>query len=194
MARRPLQEINAGSMADIAFLLLIFFLVTTTMSTNTGMQRRLPPMPEEQEDQEIEMKDRNVMVVLVNRDNHIAIKGRPILLKDVYNKTREFFENPNNDENLPEKEPREVKYFGQVYITRGVVSLQTDRNTNYKKYLQVQNELVRAVNDLRNELSLKKFGVLFDDLKDEDKQDAIGEIYPLNISEAEPRRMTTGGN
>ena len=193
MARRPLQEINAGSMADIAFLLLIFFLVTTTMSTNTGMQRKLPPMPEEQEEQDIEMKERNVMVVLVNKDNNIAIKGRPILLKDVYQKTRDFFENPNNDENLPEKELKDVPYFGKVPVTKGVVSLQTDRNTNYKKYLQVQNELVRAVNDLRNELAKRQFGMLFDDLP-EDKQDAVGDIYPLAISEAEPRRMTTGGN
>lgn len=190
---RKVKEINATSMADIAFLLLIFFLVTTTMSTNTGMQRKLPPMPEEQEEQDIEMKERNVMVVLVNKDNNIAIKGRPILLKDVYDKTREFFENPNMDENLPEKEPKEVPYFGTVLITKGVVSLQTDRNTNYKKYLQVQNELVRAVNDLRNELSKKTFGMLFDDLP-EDKQDAVGKIYPLAISEAEPRRMTSGAN
>jgi len=189
MARRPLQEINAGSMADIAFLLLIFFLVTTTMSTNTGMQRKLPPMPEEQDEQEIEMNERNVMVVLVNKDNNIAIKGRPILLKDVYDKTRDFFLNPNNDENLPDKEMKEVPYFGNVMVTKGVVSLQTDRNTNYKKYLQVQNELVRAVNDLRNEISKKQFGMPFDDLPEE-KQDAVGEIFPLAISEAEPRRMT----
>ena len=195
MARRPLQEINAGSMADIAFLLLIFFLVTTTMSTNTGMQRKLPPMPDDDKKEEIiEKKERNVMVVLVNRDNNIAIKGRPILLKDVYEKTKMFFENPNNDENLPEKDLKDIPFFGQVYVSIGVVSLQTDRNTDYNKYLQVQNELVRAVNDLRNEISKQKFGMAFDDLE-KDKQDAVGKVYPLAISEAEPRRMSgTGGN
>jgi len=107
----------------------------------------------------------------------------------VYDKTRDFFLNPNNDENLPDKEMKEVPYFGNVMVTKGVVSLQTDRNTNYKKYLQVQNELVRAVNDLRNEISKKQFGMPFDDLPEE-KQDAVGEIFPLAISEAEPRRMT----
>ena len=195
MAKRPLQEINAGSMADIAFLLLIFFLVTTTMSTNTGMQRRLPPMPEDpNKDEIIEIKERNVMVVLVNRDNNIAIKGKPILLKDVYKKAKDFFENPYNDENLPEKEPKDIPFFGQMYVTKGVISLQTDRNTNYEKYLHVQNELVRAVNDLRDEISKLKFGMPFDDL-DDDKQEAVGDIYPLAISEAEPRRMTgAGGN
>lgn len=194
MARRRLsQEINAGSMADIAFLLLIFFLVTTTMSTNTGMQRKLPPMPEEEEKQDIEMQERNVMVVLVNKDNNIAIKGRPILLKDICDKTKDFFQNPNEDPNLSDKkEPQEIPFFGMVRITKGVVSLQTDRNTNYQKYLQVQNELVRAVNELRDELSKQKFGMPFDELG-EKEQEAVGEIYPLAISEAEPRRMA-GGN
>lgn len=193
MAKRPLQEINAGSMADIAFLLLIFFLVTTTMSTNTGMQRKLPPYPEEDnKDEIIEKKDRNVMVVLVNKDNNIAIKGRPISLKDITEKTKAFFTNPNNDPTLPErKEPEEIPFFGMVRVTKGVVSLQTDRNTNYERYLQVQNELVRAINELRDALSMQKFGIPFDDL-DDDKKDAVGDYIPLNISEAEPRRMTTG--
>ena len=193
MAKRPLQEINAGSMADIAFLLLIFFLVTTTMSTNTGMQRKLPPYPEDdKKDEIIEKKDRNVMVVLVNKDNNIAIKGRPILLKEITEKTKVFFTNPNNDPTLPEKkEPKEIPFFGMIRVTKGVVSLQTDRNTNYEKYLQVQNELVRAINELRDELSMQKFGILFDDL-DDDKKDAVADYIPLNISEAEPRRMMTG--
>ncbi len=191
MARRPLQEINAGSMADIAFLLLIFFLVTTTMSTNTGMQRKLPPPPEKKEQKDIDVKERNVMVVLINKDNNIAIKGRPIQLKDICEKTKIFFTNPNNDENLPEKKIKEIPFFGKYPVSKGVVSLQTDRNTNYEKYLQVNNELVRAVNELRDEKAMQKFGKPFDELEKE-KQKAISEIYPLNISEAEPRRIAAG--
>ena len=194
MARKPLKEINAGSMADIAFLLLIFFLVTTTMSTNTGMQRRLPPIPETDELVDIEKNERNVMVVLVNRDNNIAIKGRPILLKDVCEKAKKFFVNPNDDPTLSAKkeEAEDIPFFGMMNITEGVISLQTDRLTNYERYLQVQNELVRAVNELRDDLSMQKFGMLFDDL-DEEKQDAVSKIYPLAISEAEPRRMAANG-
>ncbi len=192
MARRPLQEINAGSMADIAFLLLIFFLVTTTMSTNTGMQRKLPPPPDpNQKNDEKNVKERNVMVVLINKDNNIAIKGRPIQLKDICEKTKKFFLNPNNDENLPEKKIKDIPYFGKYPVSKGVVSLQTDRATNYEKYLQVNNELVRAVNELRDEKAKQKFGMPFDEL-DQDKQKAIKEVFPLNISEAEPRRIAAG--
>ncbi len=194
MAKRPLPEINAGSMADIAFLLLIFFLVTTTMSTNTGMQRKLPPMPEKKEKTETPMHDRNVMVVLINKDNNIAIKGKPIQLKDIYKKTKLFFSNPNNDENLPEKKMKEIPFFGNYPVSKGVISLQTDRNTNYDKYLQVNNELVRAVNDLRDEKAMEKFGISFDELgkTDKEKQKAVAKVYPLNISEAEPRRIAAG--
>lgn len=191
MARRPLQEINAGSMADIAFLLLIFFLVTTTMSTNTGMQRKLPPPPDKTEKPDIDVNERNVMVVLINKDNNIAIKGLPIQLKDICKRTKLFFTNPNNDEDLPEKEPKDIPFFGMYPVSKGVVSLQTDRNTNYEKYLKVNNELVRAINELRDEKSMQKFGMKFDDLG-EKKQEAIGNIYPLNISEAEPRRISAG--
>ncbi len=193
MAKRPLQEINAGSMADIAFLLLIFFLVTTTMSTNTGMQRKLPPIPEI----DVEpppVKERNVMVILVNKDNVIAIRGRPIALNNITEKAKIFFSNPNKSEDLPEFRFKDIPFFGNHPVSKGLVSLQTDRNTSYEKYLQVQNELVRAINELRDELSLKKFGMKFEDL-DDDKQDAVGDAIPLAISEAEPRRMTgTGGN
>ncbi len=192
MARRPLQEINAGSMADIAFLLLIFFLVTTTMSTNTGMQRKLPPPPDpKQKIDETKVKERNVMVVLINKDNNIAIKGKPIQLKDICEKTKLFFSNPNNDTNLPEKKIKDIPFFGKYPVSKGVVSLQTDRNTNYEKYLQVNNELVRAVNELRDEKAKEKFGMKFDDL-DKDKQKAVAKVYPLNISEAEPRRIAAG--
>jgi len=186
MARRQLTEINAGSMADIAFLLLIFFLVTTTMSTNTGMQRKLPPM--EDVDNPPPVKERNVMVVLVNQYNVIAIKGRPIALNQITEKAKEFFSGQRRDD-LPELKTKNIPFFGDFPVSKGLVSLQTDRNTSYEKYLQVQNELVRAINELRNEKSMEKFGMKFDDL-DEDRQDAVAMAIPLAVSEAEPRRMT----
>lgn len=187
MAKRQLTEINAGSMADIAFLLLIFFLVTTTMSTNTGMQRKLPPMEDVTDPPEV--KDRNVMVVLVNKDNIIAIKGRPIALNKITEKAKLFFSNPAGREDLPEVNYKEIPFFGKYPVSKGLVSLQTDRNTSYEKYIQVQNELVRAIAELREEKSKQKFGISFDDLGDEQK-DAVSKAIPLAISEAEPRRMT----
>jgi biopolymer transport protein ExbD len=191
---RPLQEINAGSMADIAFLLLIFFLVATTFSTNSGLQRRLPPPSEkETEINPTVVKERNVMVVLVNRENKIAIKGKLIALQDIYKKTKEFFLNSNNNPELPEKDIKDIPLFGKYPVSKGIISLQTDRNTNYNVYLKVQNELVRAINDLRNELSIQKFSKPFIDLTEE-QQDAVGKIYPIAISEAEPRKMLNPEN
>ena len=109
-------------------------------------------------------------------------------LKD---KAKEFIENPQNEKNLPEKEIKDVPYFGSVPVSKQVISLQNDRGTSYGTYIKVQNELAKAYNELRDELALRKFGKKYDDL-DEDKQDAIREIYPQKISEAEPKNY--GGN
>jgi hypothetical protein len=96
--------------------------------------------------------------------------------------------NPNNDPNLPEKTMKNVDFFGNVEVTKGVISLQNDVGTQYGTYIAVQNELVGAINDLRNELAKQKFGKSYDSL-DRDQQDAIKEIYPSRISEAEPKKV-----
>ncbi len=190
MAKRQVQEINAGSMADIAFLLLIFFLVTTTMSTNTGMHRTLPQMPEEDKITEMEMKTRNVMVVLINKDDQIAVGNTLTDVSVLYDKARVFFTNPTKSDDLPEVAKKNIPLIGEYMVTKGVISLQNDRGTSYEKYMQVQNELVRAVNDLRNELSKSRFGLVYDELSPE-QQKAISEAVPLAISEAEPRAIAT---
>ena len=199
MAKRRLPEINAASMADIAFQLLIFFIISTTMDTDKGLFRKLPPMPENNEIEQQEVKDRNVFVVLVNRDNQLLVENQPTDIRQLRDKAKEFIANPNNDPNLPEKVMTQVPYFGMVPITKfHVISLQTDRGTSYKTYLAVQNELTGAYDELRNELSLRKFHVKYDDLKggndeeEDPRKQAIDEIYPLRVSEAEPRNI--GGN
>lgn len=196
MARRALQEINAGSMADIAFLLLIFFLVSTTMDTDKGIIRILPPIPDEETKQEeVKVKERNIFVVLVNRNNQLLVEGEPLDIKDLRKKAKEFIVNPYDDPDLPAKEWIDVPFFGQVQVTKKhVISLQNDRGTSYEMYIAVQNEITAAYNELRDELSMRKFGVKFADLpKDENgnspEQEAIKEIYPMNISEAEPYKI-----
>lgn len=195
MARRDIQEINAGSMADIAFLLLIFFLVATTMDIDSGLSRRLPPMPEDEEQQDDnEIKERNVLIVLVNRDDQLMVEGEVMDIRDLRDKAKEFIANPADDEELPEKVVTEVPLFGAVPISKQVISLQNDKGTTYGMYIQVQNELVAAYNELRNELSLQKFQKKYDDLdlddpKESEKADAIKDIYPLRISEAEPKQI-----
>lgn len=193
MARREIQEINAGSMADIAFLLLIFFLVSTTMDTDSGILTKLPPMPEEKQDEQVDVKERNIFVVLVNRNNQLLVEGELMNIRDLREAAKEFIMNPNDDPNLPAKEIVDVKYFGPVEVTKKhVISIQSDRGTSYDMYIAVQNELSAAYNELRDGLSMTKFGVKFEDLKgeeNEDKRKAIEDIIPRNISEAEPKNV-----
>lgn len=185
---KKLPEVPAASLADIAFMLLIFFLVATQMNTDTGLERRLPQWVEEEQETEQDVNERNVFVVLVNRNNDLLVEGQWSKVSELREKTKEFMVNVNNDPNLPEKEPKEVPLFGEVMVSKGVISLQNDRDTKYEMYIAVQSELVGAINDLRNELAQSKFGRIYDKCSVE-QQDAIKEIYPSRISEAEPKRI-----
>lgn len=185
--KRKLPEVNSSSSADIAFLLLIFFLVTTSMDTDRGLARRLPqPVPKDQKQKDVEIKQRNVLPILVNTNNQVAIEGIAIDVKQLRARAKEFIQNPYNDPKLPEMVEKEIPFFGRVMCSKGVISLQTDRSTEYQVYFDVQNELVAAYNELRNEKAKEKWGKLFDDL-DEEQRKAIIDIYPQNISEAEPK-------
>jgi len=185
--KRSAPEINAGSMADVAFLLLIFFLVTTRMDTNSGMMRQLPPLATaESYKNPDKLKERNVFVVLINRADMLLVEGQPTQISDLKAKTKAFFQNPQNNSNLSERKEKEIAFFGKVNVSAGIISLQNDRGTTYEKYIAVQDELVAAVNELRNELSIAKFGKKFDDL-DAERQSAVQKFYPLSISEAESK-------
>ncbi|MCK4661681.1 MAG: biopolymer transporter ExbD [Bacteroidales bacterium] len=190
MARKELGEINAGSMADIAFLLLIFFLVTTTMDVDSGISRKLPPMPDkdQQDDSEDKIKERNVFVVLINKNDQLLVEGEVMNVKMLRKKAKEFIENPANKSHLPQKKEIEVPYFGKVMVSKGIISLQNDRGTSYGMYITVQNELAAAYNELRNELSFRTFGRKYNELTEE-KQKAIKKVFPQKISEAEPKNI-----
>jgi biopolymer transport protein ExbD len=183
---KKMPEVPAASLADIAFMLLIFFLVTTTMDVDSGLERRLPQWVEEKQDEEVDVKERNVFVVLVNRNNDLLVENEWTDIKDLREKAKEFMENPADDESLPEKEPKEIPFFGEVMVTKGVISLSNDLDTKYGTYIAVQNELVAAINELREELAKSKFQKSYNDL-DKEQQDAIRDIYPSRISEAEPK-------
>ena len=191
--KRKIQEINASSMADIAFLLLIFFLVATTMNVDTGLVRVLPPMPDPNVKQEdIKVKERNLFPVLVAGNGTIMAKGEQIDIRRLKDKAKEFVLNPLDDENLPEKEVKELELpDGSMWaypISQGVISLQTTRDTNYQVYIMVQNELTRAFNEIRDEVAMRKFGANFADLN-EDQRNVVTKAVPLKISEAEPRTI-----
>ena len=187
--KRKTQGINGSSSADIAFMLLIFFLITTSMDTDKGLARRLPPpVPKDQKkNEEMDIKKRNILVVLINSNNQILCNNEFIDIKQLREKVRNFIENPYNDEHMPEKTEVDVPFFGKQMVTKNhVISLQNDRGTEYQAYIDVQNELAAAYNELRDEVSRKKFGKAFADL-DEDQQKAVQMIYPQKISEAEPK-------
>lgn len=189
---RASQEINAGSMADIAFLLLIFFLVTTTMNTDTGITRTLPPMADESmPDKGLDIKERNALQVLVSASDAVLVAGKRVEVWQIKDIAKEFLANPADAENLPEKEVIEVPLMGTYPVSKGIISLLNDRGTSYYKYLEVQNELKAAVNELRNELSTQKFGKPYVDLTDEQRT-AINKSIPDRVSEATPVDMTGG--
>ena len=186
---RKVPDIPSASLADIAFMLLIFFLVTTTMDVDSGLERKLPQWvdPEQlEEDQQI--KERNVFVVLVNRNNELLVEGEYAEVDNLRDRAKEFMANPYDEEDLPEKEPKQIPYFGEVMVTKGVISLRNDLDTKYGTYIAVQNELVAAINELREELARDEFGKSYDDL-DSEQQEAVREVYPSRISEAEPKKV-----
>lgn len=187
-AKKKVPEVNSSSTADIAFLLLVFFLCTTTMAVNKGLARRLPPpVPAEQKTEDLKVKERNVLVVLLNSNDALRVGGKDATVAELKDKAKEFIKNEANDENLPEKEVIETQYFGNIAVTKNhVISLQNDRGTSYSAYIEVQNELVAAYNELRNDLAISKFGKAYEELE-EDKQKDIQKIYPQKISEAEPK-------
>ena len=184
MAKRAAPEINAGSMADIAFLLLIFFLVTTTMDVDTGIIRKLPPP----DDGTItKHKERNTLRILINSHDKLMINGKPGDISILKDKTIDFMSYHPNDETYPECELEFFEKLGtERYRSKGLVSLKSDRGTSYEMYITVQNELAAAFRQMKDDLSLEIYGVKYDQLIDENKILGINEAVPIRISEAEP--------
>jgi biopolymer transport protein ExbD len=174
------NEINAGSMADIAFLLLFFFLVTTTILEDKGILVKLPPWSDEEPDI-TKLKTRNVFSVLVNASNQLLVRGEVMDVTQLRQRTKEFISNPDRREDLSESP------------SNAIISLKNDRGTNYRTYLTVYNELQAAYNELRNETALKRFGREYSLCTSEQKNEIRNEI-PLVISEAEPTAFGEEGN
>ncbi len=195
--KRKMPGLNTTSTADISFMLLIFFLVTTSMDTDMGLARRLPRPPEpDQVDATMDIKSRNILFVRLNASGELWVKDEtssgPCEPSALRQRVKEFVKNEQNISKWPEKHVKNIDLLGQCFVTdKHVVSVQTDRGTPYDQYFMVQNELVAAYNELRNEVSKQKFGREYQYLKDEEKA-AIRQYYPQNISEAEPKKY--GGN
>ena len=195
--KRKVPGLNQSSTADISFILLIFFLVTTSMDTDSGLARRLPEWDPDAVEQELKIKERNVMTVSVNKFNEIHVKNgvmsRQIEISELKDIAKEFIANPEDNASLPIKEEYEIPDFKTVVTTiKHVISLQTDRVTNYEVYFQVQHELSRAYSELRDEWTRQTFRKKYDDCTDDEKAFARG-MYSTKISEAEPKQYGTQG-
>jgi len=183
-------EIPSASMADIAFMLLIFFITATSMDVDSGLERVLPqmPPPDQEKDDTPPIKERNVFTVLLDANNRLMVEGELLRVEDLKNKAKEFMLNPGDSENLSEKKMTEIPLLGEIPVTKGVISLRNDQGTQYGMYISVQNELVAAVNELRNEFATQKFGKVYEALTAEQK-DAVRDAIPSRISEAEPKQI-----
>ncbi|NAS32165.1 biopolymer transporter ExbD [Flavobacteriaceae bacterium R38] len=201
MAKRNIPEVNAGSMADIAFLLLIFFLVTTTIETDAGLDRKLPPI--EPPDQDVVIKQKNIFTVVVSKDNQLLVEDELMELKNLREAAVTFLDNGGGAGEdacnycQGAKDPA-----SSDNPTKAIISLQNDRETSYKTYIAVQNELVAAYNELRDRESNRLYGIPFTTMdklyKDpktpkEDRDELkpritrIQELFPQKLSEAEPK-------
>jgi len=201
MAKRSAPEVNAGSMADIAFLLLIFFLVTTTIETDQGISRKLPPIDDEIIDNPPPIKEKNIFTVLVGRDDRLLVEDNLMELKDLRQAAIDFLDNGGDrtcnycqGANDPESSDNPNK---------AIISLQNDSETSYKAYISVQNELVAAYYFLRDRECMKRYGktyreleAMYEDPKTSDEKKErleplikdIQTLFPQKLSEAEPKR------
>jgi biopolymer transport protein ExbD len=188
--KRSVPEINSSSTADIAFLLLIFFLITTSMDTDRGLTRRLPPPPEQDKknDETDKVKERNILMIFLNYQDQLMCGPEYLNVSQLRERAKDFIANPTDDSSKPERVEKDIPMLGKMMVTeKHVISLRCDRTTSYKSYIAVQNELVAAYNELRDELAENKWHKKYAAL-DEEQQKAIREVYPQRISEAEPRK------
>jgi len=204
MARRETPEINAGSMADIAFLLLIFFLVTTTMDVDSGISKKLSEKPPKDYVPPV-IKERNIFEVNINRNNDLLVEGETMQLADLKEATLKFIDNGGGEGKIVDgvstgncdycKGARSTS--SSDHPNKAIISVQSDRGTEYGMYIKVQNELLRAYTELRNKLALDTYNTSYTELEKAYKKDLNNEklkekvnfiktSYPQIISDAEP--------
>ncbi|WP_396183873.1 ExbD/TolR family protein [Flavobacterium sp.] len=194
-------EVNAGSMADIAFLLLIFFLVTTTIQTDQGINRKLPPIDDTERPEDNLVKEKNIFTVLINRNDQLLVEDKLMDLKDLRQAAIKFLDNGGDGTCTYCRGTHDEASSDNP--EKAIISLQNDAETSYKAYIAVQNELVAAYYFLRDRECLARYNVtfrelesMFDDPKTKEAKrnkiepliKDIQALFPQKLSEAEPKR------
>lgn len=181
--KRGVPEINATSTADMAFMLLVFFLLATSMGVKKSIRRELPPSTDSVRVEPLRVKERDLLVLRLDGEGRLFAGSEEIPLADVKERVKHFIANPDNEESLPEKHPREIPLLGTVEVTDAhVIALRYDPHTGYRTYFEVQNLLLEAYRELRDAEAEKRFHCTFDRASSE-QQEAIRACYPQRISE-----------
>jgi biopolymer transport protein ExbD len=187
--KRPQKQVpglNMTSTADISFMLLIFFLLASSMRSDKGLPVQLPPPDDAQTEQELQVKERNVLQIVIDDQDRMTCNGSDITLAELKERVAGFVENADNDAALPEKSRREVNLLGLVEVSdRHVISIQVDRRTSYDAYFQMRNTIASAYLQIRDRLALQRFGRPLR-LCSAEEREAVGMVYPQRISESVP--------
>ena len=176
--------INAASVADISFMLLILFLMVTSMDVDKGLSRQLPPPdPTQEERDEARVSERNLMKVSITADNRLLIDEKDASLNDIRQRVMAFVENGDERADMPEKHEVDIPLLGMCRVTdRHLIQIEADRGSSYDTYFTVQNEIVAAYNTLRTRLAQKRFGRSYAQCTEAQKE-ALRAYYRQRVSE-----------
>lgn len=180
--QRRVPGINMASIADISFTLLILFLVVTSMDDDKGLARMLPPVTPDMSELP-EVTERNVLNIEMTADNSVMIQGEKVGIQDVKSRVMDFVDNPDNLPDLPEKHAVDIELLGECMVTDGhVIQLEADTKTAYETYFKVQDAIVAAYRQLRENLAMKRFHVSYAECN-ERQREALRTYYPQRVSE-----------
>ncbi len=200
MAKRTLPEVHAGSMADIAFLLLIFFLVTTTIDKDKGLIRQIP-----NNENTVPFHERNVLPILINGNGEILIDYELTKASEITDIALAFIDNggatSDQETYCSYCEGKRDRYSSDT-PQKAIIAISTQRTTPYGDYITVQNELTKAYTILRNRESQKQYGYAFTDINKQVKEGhfkgdlkkvkaelkVIKDKYPILIIDAEMKK------
>jgi biopolymer transport protein ExbD len=184
-SKRGSATINSSSMADIAFLLLIFFLVTTTIANDKGLTLQLPPNPEDIEQQDIKIPERNIFKILLNSSDKLLVENEPMdNPREIRELVKEFVLNNGANPKLSDTPQK------------AIVSIKTNRGTSYEKFIEVYNEVQGAYYDMyadRAGVTNKRWREIASKTNDPDNKRIYSEAregFPMQISIAEPNKST----
>lgn len=161
-AKRQVPGLNTTSTADISFMLLIFFLVTTQIDSDRGLMRQLPP-PDKKDAAEMNVREQDMLQLVLDADDQLSCNGKVVTLEQAKQEIISFLSNKR-------------------LLTKGIISVQTDRNTSYDAYFHLQDALVGVYAQLRDDIAIKKYGRPMKGCTDEQRKD-IQKEFPQRISE-----------